>query len=443
MFHTAHDLIIDGGSFNVYSDTVPSGFTNNESGTLNPDIKAIDDVLAVRDPHPYPFDNLLSTRQPILDDILADFDGGNMKVIWMTGGQRTGKRAMSQRFMRMLHGQNRLAAAYLFPRTGEVQQDAVISTIRMQFCSHIPGYRNVKFPDSVASVRKLVDPLSLLRASGERPQVVVLDGIQPQVWAITKSIVEALASPRDVGPSISVFLTSTAGTVLDHRSPGLHQDIHLSMLHLDDALPPLVHASLMSIKTSHPLRSQIPSDWPPTAQLQTLTKRSLQNPLYGSTAIEYLNNSKFSPALRLNSLVSASFPFNTDAASLDRAIHTLYGAILNDAALADPASVKSLNYLRLYLNDRSRVYRDPLTSREFLERVLGIPGAVLQSHFEMLHPLLVNIGGGEMEFVNRSAFVDLHEYLPTTIASNWQDWNGEGHADITVASLSMLSSGGM
>jgi len=409
----------------------------------DPALKEIVDILAVRDPHPYPFDNLLSTRQPILDDILAKFNGEAMKVVWMTGGHRTGKTAMSQRFMRMLHSQNHLAAAYLFPATGELQQDSIVSTIRKQFCSNIPGYNDIWDANSVASVRNLVGPLSLLKAQGGRPPVVVLDGVQPQVWNITKSIIEALASSRDGGLSISVFLTSTEGAVLDPSSPGLQHDIHLSMLRLDDALPPLVRASLMSIKGSHPLKSQIPADWPPATQLQTLTERSSQNPLYGSTAIEYLKNSGFSPALRLTALASTPFPLNTDATLFNRLIHPLYGVILTDAAYADPASVKSLNYLRLHLNEKSRVRKNPLTSTEFFERALGISGAVLQSHVEILHPLLVNLGGGQIEFVNRSAMIDLREYLPATIASDWQHWNGEAHADIAVASLSMLSRGGM
>ena len=399
-------------------------------------------TLASQDNPPYPFDNVLSTRQPILDEVFRLFDSQGAKVVWMTGNPGSGKTVLAQRLMRMLHPRNRLAAAFLFPQTGRLRRDHVLGTFHRQFIANIPGYQeqwDALQADSADSAEILLAPFAQLpRPEGENPKVIILDNLHQAALLLLKDLLETFTSSQSHYPFL-VFVTSTKELVQQGPSLGLRNGAQIAMLDISEALEPLIHDVMVLNQSSHPLRAQLPPGWPPEGEWDVFIYRALQSPLYASIAAEFISNKHYRPDLRLAALVGTPFAYdypNQPLRWFDRSILPLFTLIVADASNAIPSSSRYLAYLFCYLNDTSPDQRDALTGINFFGSVLGLSREDVSLWQARIHPLIVAEGDGQYDFPYQMSLLTPKAYL-----TNWDNVLGDARCDLAIACLSVISNG--
>jgi len=368
-------------------------------------LQSINDVLVNPETRSYPFESPLGDRQSILDDFLHKFDEGGSKVVWLIGPPLSGKSVMAHRFMRMLLSQKRLAAAFLFPDAGvpDIRRETILQVLKRQMIDNIPGYSEAtnQPSDSAESAESVFEPLGEIRSiAQEPPRILVLDNINRSVWKVVKDIAESFALPSNAHLPLKLFVTSSPDNYRRDSHLGLPAASPISMVDLSLEIPSLVRDSLYRLKESHPFRSDLPSDWPPAQELQTLVERALSSALYASVAVDYVSNIHFHPHIRLTRLCEAPSNYGmvpSLALTPGNSHYSLYALISEEVAKGAPATGSYLQYLFIYHEHRRRDPLSSVTSNQLFINVLATPEDEFVVWVQKMRPLLFTTGNGDRQ----------------------------------------------
>ncbi|KAJ3509279.1 hypothetical protein NLJ89_g5305 [Agrocybe chaxingu] len=334
MFDNSQNLIFNGGAFwNVNGNVWQHQESSSSKGfeLLRQQIApgALHDSEERYDPpkcHPL-------TRQAVLDKLIAwieNIDNDKFDSFWLYGSAGVGKSAILQTIAEFFYVKRRLLASFFFSRNSATRNNRyhLIATLAYQIALCSPQLKehigNTVHQDPTifdrspeAQLRALVvGPLLEARKQEiDVPLLIIVDGLDEchtpddQVSilrAFTNTLkeeplgVKLLIASR---PERLIRVAFDNGTLrertrrlsLDDKSLRAFEDIEVFVRH-----------KFLEIKSSHPLNSYIPPEWPPKENVDLILSKASGNFILPSVVMRYIESPRHLPVERLKIICESS-----------------------------------------------------------------------------------------------------------------------------------------
>ncbi|KAF5327501.1 hypothetical protein D9619_004983 [Psilocybe cf. subviscida] len=255
-------------------------------------------------------------------------DYAGARLIWLTGGAGAGKSAIMQSIVERCAQEAVILGTFFFSRADASRSNAevLIPTLVYQLACAFPAalavlepiiQRNpLIFKASLQTQAKelLVRPLWYLIENGvidntrRLRTVFVIDGLgecdEPQKQAL---IIHAIATilSDNLGPIC--FLIASRPDVAISRALQREKSLHsiLATITLDDNdeassdIRHFIEDSFLDILDTHPLRTNIPSNWPERSSVDQLVWKTSGHFIYAATAMRFISSADEHPARAL------------------------------------------------------------------------------------------------------------------------------------------------
>ncbi|PPQ85371.1 hypothetical protein CVT24_005367 [Panaeolus cyanescens] len=303
------------------------------------------------------------TRVKFLKRVEDWAENGPLPLMWLHGPAGVGKSAVAQTTAETLHKSGKLAASFFFSKTAPTESHRghdgrFVTTIAHQLTERIPDLRKlvqdvIKNKLSVFDLNLkqqvmelILEPMKQLQRGGinphllgSLPNVIVVDGLDEcQDEAGQKQVLEAIATlvrHPDIF-KFSIFLSSRPELAvrlwfasLDDKTEALVDKVSL-LYHCNNNgdIRTVVLDEMSSIRKTHPLRTQLPSSWPSTDDVETIVKRASGQFIYATTVLKYISDPRHHPCRRLEYIIHNTIP---DADRPYTPLDALYLTILRNA----------------------------------------------------------------------------------------------------------------
>ena len=279
-----------------------------------------------------------NTRLAVLSDIMKWIKWeGDLKsfIMWVYGPAGNGKSAIAQTIAEMCEEEMILLASFFFSRNSAWRNTVkpLIATIAYQIAFNLPSVRDaingaverdpsIFFKSLAVQLKYLiVEPLQPLIEAGffNEPtsrRLVVIDGLDEcSDLMAQRNIVEVLANAQQEHKLPLIFLfTSRPEHHISVAFKALSSvTTHISLTQsylLDKDIHLFLTDRFVQIKSTHPLRAYIPSQWPLPDILKQLIKQSSGQFIYASTIMDYVSSIQHNPLDRLDIILGIRPPPN-------------------------------------------------------------------------------------------------------------------------------------
>ena len=248
-------------------------------------------------------------------------------IMWVYGPAGAGKSAIAQTIAEICEEEMIILASFFFSRNDASRSTAkpLIATIAYQITLNLPGVRDailgaierdpLIFSKSLAVQVKslIVAPLQPLVETGyfndpTSRRIVIIDGLDECSDAkVQQNILDVLANARQQHQLPLIFLIASRPE--QHISLAFNAGLLPSTttrLILDDSYLPdediqlFLTDKFQEIKSSHPLRAYISSQWPLSDVMKQLVEKASGQFIYASTVIKYVSSIRHKPMDRLD-----------------------------------------------------------------------------------------------------------------------------------------------
>ncbi|KAF5327269.1 hypothetical protein D9619_004939 [Psilocybe cf. subviscida] len=255
-------------------------------------------------------------------------ESADVRLIWLTGGAGAGKSAIMQSIVECCAQDAVILGTFFFSRADPSRNyaEVLIPTLAYQLASAFPAAMTVLEPTiqrnplifktslQTQAYELLVRPLLYLIETGvidttsSLRRVFVIDGLDecddPRKQAL---IIHAIADilSDNLGP-ICVLIASRPEVAISRafqRETSLHSI--LAKITLDDNdeassdIRQFIEDSFLDILDSHPLRTNIPSNWPSPHSVDELVGKASGHFIYAATAMRFISSTDEHPARAL------------------------------------------------------------------------------------------------------------------------------------------------
>ncbi|CAA7269454.1 unnamed protein product [Cyclocybe aegerita] len=256
-------------------------------------------------------------------------------MLWMYGPAGAGKSAIARSVAQLCEAQNLLLASFLFfrPNPRRNTMDPLVATLAYQIGLVVPAARAHIEPVVEAHplilsysrerleeqfIKLIFEPLRLLSEQGHfsqnpLPPLIVIDGLDEGVQTTLVRVLFSLASRYQLPLK---FLIASRPEV--HIKPAFEAISPVSHLELNDDFSPdediqlFLRDKFQEIKTCHPFRSHISSDWPNERTLYDLVYKASGQFIYASLAARFVDSPRHLPTQRLEILLDICPSTNRD-----------------------------------------------------------------------------------------------------------------------------------
>ncbi|KJA19273.1 hypothetical protein HYPSUDRAFT_93532, partial [Hypholoma sublateritium FD-334 SS-4] len=298
------------------------------------------------------------TRQAIVECIMQWIFGSDDRdalILWLYGPAGAGKSAILQSIAEKCAALDILLASFFFSRFDGTRNHpgSLVATIACQILTRIPQITTaldaaiVRDPMifnktlDVQIAMLIVGPLKYLAQSGffanpkSSPRLILIDGLDEcNNEDHRRAVLCAIARATRVHNLPFIFLVSSRPETDIRFTFGSAELIDLwDSLVLDDSYTAhndirlFLNDSFQSIKEMHPMKSHIPSTWPPPSEVNTLVNKSSGQFIYASTIIKYISDIRSSPTRQLETILGVRSPRAGDVPFAE--IDALYKHILS------------------------------------------------------------------------------------------------------------------
>ena len=290
-------------------------------------------------------------------------------IFWLYGGAGAGKSALAQTLAEKFKKEG-LAASFFFFKADVNRNDGnrLIPTLALQLLQSFPEitpFVEEKIhanPDLFKKDRQtlifdlLVDPLkslSLNEMDGAQlntvpkshPRLVVIDGLDECIDSVTQcDLLRAIAKAIPCLPYPLRFLITSRPE--SHITRVFQHELkHVARYNLSndsDAnkdIRSFLEGEFAKIRSTHPLRQYLPSQWPPSGSISSILERSSGHFIYASTVMRFIQSPQHRPDDRLQVILGLKQPSEKDRpyARLD----SLYRLTLLE--IQDPGQLKKIH----------------------------------------------------------------------------------------------------
>ena len=315
------------------------------------------------------------TRTRVLEMLMEwTLDSTGTPFFWLNGMAGTGKSTIAQSLCNRLHADGRLAASFFCSRsTGGGQNDAskIAPTIAFQLAYHFKGFMKqvcdllTQIPNIVTQsieqqLQKLFwEPLdnalvaSEVPSSGEVPLIVVIDGLDECSDVGAQRFVEALLRrfQRDLPVHLRFLLFSRSERHIGIPIKESGVDVARFELH-DIPQSDVSHDIRIHVEASMAEMSSRKSwgnSWYTEDDIHFIVVQANVLFIYAATVLRYLENSKFRPEKRLQTLRRLELTAKTTKTDALRPLHLLYSIILENLGEADDLEDFEVDLIRKIL----------------------------------------------------------------------------------------------
>jgi dephospho-CoA kinase len=333
-------------------------------------------------------------------------------ILWLYGGAGAGKSALAQTLAERFKTNNDLAASFFFFKADANRNDGnrLIPTLSLQLVQAFEGLtpfvnRNILGnPDLFKKSREtqmlelLVEPLmrlSLEETNGveyntrlkSHPRLVVIDGLDECLDSNTQCDllrIIAITIPHLPYP-LRFLITSRPES---HITRAFNHDVGKVARYynlsddsdIDNDIRNFLDGEFAKIRSTHPFRQHLPSQWPLPADVSLIVERSSRHFIYASTVIRFIQSSKHRPDDRLQVILGLKQSYEKDRpyARLD----SLYSSIFLE--IQDPSQLEKIHralgiiYLRSLNSSGLFAWTQWTSDRHIIEVLLELrPGELV------------------------------------------------------------------
>ncbi|KAF8875957.1 hypothetical protein CPB84DRAFT_1796218 [Gymnopilus junonius] len=297
MFNHSKNLIVTGGTFNQMQVTMAKDPFERLQEATSPSV--FHDSGDRRDPPKcYP-----NTR-------CLDPDTMNALVLWFHDPAGAGKSAIAQSIAKAFAAEGGLLASYFFSRFDPTRNHPrfLVPTIAYQVSLHFPDVRNL-VEDAIRADPLLMQPIieSGYFDNPANKRLLIIDGLDEcedrdgQV-DILRSISTALQQHRL--PLIFLIASRPEHDITNaFSSINLHNistRLPLDNIYSSSAdIEIFLRGKFADIKSNHPFKTRIPSEWPPDIILEFLLEKSSGQFVYAATVMRFVASIRHLPTTRL------------------------------------------------------------------------------------------------------------------------------------------------
>jgi len=247
-------------------------------------------------------------------------------IFWLYGGVGAGKSALSQTLAEKFKTSGNLAATFFFGATvNRNDGNRLIPTLALQLIQNFQGVASfveeniVQNPDLFEKSRRtqmldlLIDPLKRLslKENGVRPnmkshpRLIVIDGLDEcsdrDIQCDLLRIIDS-AIPRFPYP-LRFLITSRPESHITHTfKHDVRKVVRYNLSEdadADEDIRIFLKGRFAKIHRTHPLRRNLPSQWPTRASVSSIVERSSGHFIYASTVIRFIQSPQHRPDDRL------------------------------------------------------------------------------------------------------------------------------------------------
>ena len=264
------------------------------------------------------------TRQAILnkimDWVMKKIDNDAF-IMWLYGAAGAGKSAIAQTIAELCEELNLLLASFFFFRADPLRSNSkkLVATIAYQIAVVIPGVRGLMETvienDPLILSRSLitqftaliVEPLErLLKISIEgqvdRRNLIIIDGLDECMDGTQVQILDMIfaVGKRSKFPFLFLVASRPELDISAAMGDGKIRE-GLTRLPLDnditsrDDIRRFLEDKFEEIRLTHPIRSDLPSYWPSSEDIETLVYKSSGQFIYASTIVKFVSSRRHRP----------------------------------------------------------------------------------------------------------------------------------------------------
>ena len=249
----------------------------------------------------------------------------NSFIMWLYGAAGAGKSAIAQTIAELCEGHKLLLASFFFFRADSLRSTSkqLVTTIAYQIAVVIPGVGALmeaaidKDPHLLSRslitqfMALIIDPLerffdTSLGEYTDLPKLIIIDGLDECMDGTQVQIVDMIFAigKRSKFP-FTFFVASRPELEISAAMGDGRIREGLARLPLDaditsrDDIRRFLHDKFDEIRLAHPLRSDLPSSWPLSEDIDTLVNKSSGQFIYASTVVKFISSPRHGPDHRL------------------------------------------------------------------------------------------------------------------------------------------------
>ncbi|CAA7269453.1 unnamed protein product [Cyclocybe aegerita] len=271
----------------------------------------------------------------IMDWVTAKIDTEAF-MLWLYGPAGAGKSAIARTVAELCEEQGLLLASFLFFRTDARRNTMkpLVANLAYRISCVIPAARahieaTVEADPLILSyslqdqfVRLLFEPLRLLSERGHfssvpLPPLIIIDGLDECLDEGSQTSLIRLLFSLTYRYQLPLKFLITSRPEADIKpafaaiSPVSHLELNDDFFP-DDDIRLFLEDKFREIRSSHPFRSRIPSDWPNEMNVDTLVQKASGQFIHASLAARFVDSPRHLPNQRLEILLDLRPPTNRD-----------------------------------------------------------------------------------------------------------------------------------
>jgi len=246
-------------------------------------------------------------------------------IMWLYGAAGAGKTAIAQTIAELCEEHKLLLASFFFFRADSLRSTSkqLVTTIAYQIAVVIPGVGALmeaaidKDPHLLSRslitqfMALIIDPLerffdTSLGEYTDLPKLIIIDGLDECMDGTQVQIVDMIFAigKRSKFP-FTFFVASRPELEISAAMGDGRIREGLTRLPLDaditsrDDIRRFLHDKFDEIHLTHPLRSDLPSSWPSSSDIDTLVNKSSGQFIYASTVVKFISSPRHGPDHRL------------------------------------------------------------------------------------------------------------------------------------------------
>lgn len=280
---------------------------------------------------------LENTRVSLLKDIEHWVqDPRSSAFFWLQGVAGTGKSTIARTLAQSFHDHGVLGASFFFKRSHSERgnADMFFSTIAVQLAQLVPGMADAMLQaleNETGSYRKgvatqfnslIAEPLRAIHTASQFPSpdlIILIDALdecdeEGDRRGDAKQLLDSLYQLKDTtGLRLRMFVTSRPEYLVEsgfaQMESNEHQDVALQEIerkHIEHDIRTFFEASFRTIRRDLEVRRRrgvLAEDWPGTAIISELTKRSVPLFIFASTLCLFIGDARFAPSAQLKKVL--------------------------------------------------------------------------------------------------------------------------------------------
>ena len=246
-------------------------------------------------------------------------------IMWLYGAAGAGKTAIVQTIAELSEEHKLLLASFFFFHADSLQSNSqrLITTIAYQVAVFIPGVRGLieaaidndphLFSQSLTTqfMALIVDPLEhhFQTSTGEHmdlPTLIIIDGLDECLDGTQVQILDMIFAIGKRSKFPFNFLVASRPELEISAAMGdgrIREGLTRLPLDADitsrDDIRRLLQDKFDEIRLTHPIRSDLPSPWPSSEDIETLVNKSSGQFIYASTVVKFVSSRRHRPDHRL------------------------------------------------------------------------------------------------------------------------------------------------